>query len=79
MEPYIEKWFNIIQGMSNDNTYKLAWGRSIIEFVSINEASEFNQQIEISFQDIAKNILNTIGIKSFSLICYKALINKNYQ
>lgn len=57
MEPYIEKWFNIIQGMSNDNTYKLAWGRSIIEFVSINEASELNQLIEISFQDIAKNIL----------------------
>jgi hypothetical protein len=57
MEPYIEKWFNLIQGMSNDNTYKLAWGRSIIEYVSINEASELTQQIEITFQDIAQNIL----------------------
>lgn len=28
---YIEDWITIIEEMNNDNTYKLAWGRAIIE------------------------------------------------
>lgn len=31
MNEYIEQWLEIIEGMNNDNTYKLAWGRAIIE------------------------------------------------
>lgn len=34
---YITNWLNIIETMSNQNTYKLAWGRSIIEYVTLNE------------------------------------------
>lgn len=28
---YLNKWFIVIEQMNNDNTYKLAWGRAIIE------------------------------------------------
>ena len=31
---YIQDWLYIIENMNNDNTYKLAWGRAIIEHVS---------------------------------------------
>ena len=31
MNPYINDWLTIIDGMNNDNTYKLAWGRALVE------------------------------------------------
>ena len=31
MNSYIKQWLEIIENMNNDNTYKLAWGRAIIE------------------------------------------------
>lgn len=31
MNTYINDWFSVIDGMSNDNTYKLAWGRALVE------------------------------------------------
>jgi hypothetical protein len=34
MNPYIEMWLKVIDGMNNDNTYKLAWGRAIVEDLS---------------------------------------------
>ena len=34
MDKYIQDWIDIIENMSNDNTYKLAWGRAIIEIVT---------------------------------------------
>lgn len=37
MEKYISDWLRIIEEMKNDNTYKTAWGRAIIECVYIAE------------------------------------------
>lgn len=31
---YISKWLIIIEQMNNDNTYKLAWGRAILECIN---------------------------------------------
>ena len=31
MNEYINDWLEINEYMNNDNTYKLAWGRAIIE------------------------------------------------
>lgn len=39
---YINDWLTIIETMSNQNTYKLAWGRSIIEYVNLNEIDDIN-------------------------------------
>lgn len=46
---YINNWLNIIETMSNQNTYKLAWGRSIIEYISLNEIE--NNCIEFNGND----------------------------
>lgn len=33
MSDYIKQWLDIIENMNNDNTYKLAWGRALLELV----------------------------------------------
>ncbi len=37
MDKYISDWLRIIEEMKNDNTYKVAWGRAILECVYINQ------------------------------------------
>lgn len=54
---YINDWLTIIENMNNDNTYKLAWGRAIVECISITDCENFNKNtydITISFDDISK-------------------------
>ena len=43
--------------MSNDNTYKLAWGRAIIETILFEDFSYCENDIEISFDSISEKIL----------------------
>ena len=33
MSEYIKMWLSIIENMNNDNTYKLAWGRALLELI----------------------------------------------
>ena len=47
MNDYISMWLDIIENMNNDNTYKLAWGRAIIEIVC--EMKVVNERNCISF------------------------------
>ncbi len=54
---YIEDWLNIIETMSNQNTYKLAWGRSIIEYVSLNEIDNNKEYFEYKLVDAAEIVL----------------------
>ncbi len=55
MTDYIKLWLEFIENMNNDNTYKLAWGRAILEMaVELNNVYENNI---FSFQDIAKKML----------------------
>lgn len=54
MTDYIEKWLTIIENMNNDNTYKLAWGRAILELVVEREES---RDRVISFDEIAHKML----------------------
>lgn len=54
---YINDWLLIIENMSNDNTYKLAWGRAIIECVLANKCNgiaESNYKVSIPFDDISR-------------------------
>ena len=57
MEKCITEWFDIIENMSTDNTYKLAWGRAILECIKNEEYKEFsNDEIQVSFIDIAEKM-----------------------
>lgn len=40
MEPYIRDWLNILAGMANTNTYKLAFGLGILECASSDKYEE---------------------------------------
>ena len=66
MNAYLNQWLTIIEQMNNDNTYKLAWGRAIIECVhddvySINE----DDFAIIEFEDIAKCMIKYYWNQSF--------------
>lgn len=37
MEKYLLDWLKVIDGIKNDNTYKAAWGKAIIECISKKE------------------------------------------
>lgn len=52
MSDYIKLWITIIENMNNDNTYKLAWGRAILECIV-----EKKQGTVITFQEIAYKML----------------------
>lgn len=65
MDSYIKKWFDILNGMSNDNTYKLAWGRAIIECVSTNQGSEIGTSYRIHFDEIARNMMKYYWNQTF--------------
>ena len=57
MDNYIKKWFDILNGMSNDNTYKLAWGRAIIESIVFDEGVMNDSQYRIHFDTISRHML----------------------
>lgn len=62
---YINKWLNIIEKMNNDNTYKLAWGRAIIECVALDHYKIEDNKVIISFTDISEKILKYYWNQSF--------------
>ena len=55
MNSYIKQWLEIIENMNNDNTYKLAWGRAIIELCF--ETNQLDEQVTFTFQYIAKKMI----------------------
>lgn len=58
MEKHLNDWMELLQGMSNDNTYKLAWGRAIIEVILLDDFFDYSEEeIVIEFDEIAKRIL----------------------
>ena len=54
---YINDWLTIIEQMNNDNTYKLAWGRAIIECVVFDEYITSGDKAIISFDKISSRML----------------------
>ena len=57
MDNYFKKWFDILNGMSNDNTYKLAWGRAIIEAIVFDEGVINGNHYRIHFDTISAHML----------------------
>lgn len=54
---YISDWLTIIEQMNNDNTYKLAWGRALIECVCLDRCYENNGRVVVEFDEISKCML----------------------
>ena len=62
---YIKDWLDIIENMKNDNTYKLAWGRAIIECVEQGLYTSKNTEVIISFNSIAEKMLKYYWNQTF--------------
>ena len=54
---YVNDWITIIEQMQNDNTYKLAWGRAIVECNAKGNCVELNDNVVIDLKDIAECML----------------------
>ncbi|MFA6860867.1 MAG: hypothetical protein WCR56_00545 [Bacilli bacterium] len=57
IDPYIQDWLDIIENMKNTNTYKLSWGRAILECLSFSDYQKEDKQIVVSFKSIASCML----------------------
>lgn len=65
---YINDWLNIIENMNNDNTYKLAWGRAILECINDNSYTESSDRCVILFDDISKCMIKYYWNQMFFLV-----------
>lgn len=63
MNKYIQDWLDVIEYMNNDNTYKLAWGRAILENVyTLNHIEENNI---ITFDAVAHKMVKYYWNQTF--------------
>ena len=54
---YINDWLRVIENMKNDNTYKLAWGRALVECVYFSKFETYKNKAFIKLDDLAKCIV----------------------
>jgi len=64
MIPHLEHWLRIIEEMKNDNTYKTAWGKGIVECVHLLEPP-LNDPVIIQQSDIAWNMIKYYWNQTF--------------
>jgi len=54
IDQYAQKWIDVIENMKNSNTYKLAWGRAILETI---QDKENNDGVVIDFDELSPKII----------------------
>lgn len=54
---YVNEWLQIIDEMQNDNTYKLAFGRALIENIVFKNYEIIDNKVIIDFNEISKCML----------------------
>ncbi|MFV8830524.1 hypothetical protein [Alkalihalobacterium sp. APHAB7] len=55
MNDYIKTWHDLIINCNFDNTYKMAWGKALVELsVNTNICDDNNDVFMFEFNDIAK-------------------------
>lgn len=57
MKEYIGQWFEVIEKMQNTNTYKLAWGRGVLEIIAETPLDFTQHKVVISLAQIAAKML----------------------
>ena len=62
---YINNWFRIIESMQNDNTYKLAWGRALVECIYYGKYETEGNKVLLRLDDIAKCVLKYYWNQTF--------------
>lgn len=62
---YIKKWLIIIEQMANTNTYKLAWGRAVIECITDKSYTVLFDKAVINFRSIANKIIKYYWNQTF--------------
>lgn len=60
---YISDWLRVIESMKNENTYKLAWGRAIVECVYNERYKQIDNKVVVGLEDISRCILKYCGNK----------------
>jgi hypothetical protein len=63
MNEYFAKWLRIIEEMQNSNTYKLAWGRAILELCCLERSVQ--DEITFSFDQISELFLKYFWNQSY--------------
>lgn len=74
---YINDWLTIIETMSNQNTYKLAWGRSILEYIEFLDINKDNEYIEFKLIYSAEIVLKYYWNQIFFFNLKQAPENSN--
>ena len=54
---YINDWLHVIENMQNENTYKLAWGRALVECLFCNAYKERENDMVVQLTDISNCML----------------------
>ncbi len=65
MDENLEMWITIIEGMQNDNTYKTAWGRGLVEYIYSLEESDIEEITVIPQSKIAENMIKYYWNQTF--------------
>lgn len=76
METYIREWFEIIENMKNSNTYKLAWGRSILDIAISGDYSVDNNRAVFQVSLIAEKMIKYYWDQTYYFNLKQGPINK---
>lgn len=75
MDKYLENWLRVIEEMKNDNTYKVSWGKAIMECINFGEYESINHDIVIIKEEaLAKKMIKYYWNQSFFFRYVKVII-----
>jgi hypothetical protein len=69
VDDYFKDWLTVIDGMNNENTYKLAWGRAIIELCHTFDVQESNTVF--TFEQIGEYVLKYFWNQTYFFNLYQ--------
>jgi hypothetical protein len=69
VDDYFKDWLTVIDGMNNENTYKLAWGRAIIELCHTFDVQEDNTVF--TFEQIGEYVLKYFWNQTYFFKLYQ--------
>jgi len=75
MNDYLEQWLKVIDGMRNVNSYKLAWGRSLIELCHSTETT--GEITTFTFDQISENFLKYFWKQTYFYTFYQGPAKTN--
>lgn len=65
LSEYMKSWIQVIEGMANDNTYKLAWGRAIIECALLEKHDSHDMDKLMDISQVVEKMLKYYWNQTF--------------